>query len=267
MTHEDIETVAHQRGWAVEQCPFNGEYTFTKEGYKPVRLNPLNVALHQLVRMLSKSENKQPAQITPGRATSPNIRPPEDIVMINTALLKFQSANVPIHKNCTANLGGGRQYRYADLPSVLAAIKPTLSDCGLVLVQSIDGTELTTRIIHAATGEVLESRLPLDFSGLSWHQIGSAISYGRRYALTALLGLAPDDDDDAVSTLPVKTTTLPQRGDGGPVVALKRDILSSCPHCAGPMSIGPKGGEYCPPCFKAKRNGYAQPLATGERIN
>ena len=182
--------------------------------------------------------------------------------MLYASLLKFQSANVPIHKNCTANLGGGRQYKYADLPSVLAAIKPALSDCGLVLIQSIDGTELTTRIICAASGEALESRLPLDFSGLSWHQIGSAVSYGRRYALTALLGLSPDDDDDAVSTLPVKTTTVPQRGAGEPVVAAKR-----CTHCDSIMEVGPNTGQlFCRDCFRAKRNGYST-LATGERNN
>jgi hypothetical protein len=259
MTHDDIEFVAHQRGWIVEQCPFNGEYTFTKDGCKSVRLNPLNVAVHQLHRMLANAEKKaSPAgELDRLETITQNSEKIGDTSMIYTKLLQFQSSGVTVHKNCTANLGGGRAYRYADLPSVLAAIKPALSSCGLVLVQSIDGTELTTRIVCVASGESLESRLPLDFTGLSWHQIGSAISYGRRYALTSLLGLAPDDDDDAVSTLPVKSTTSVGRGDGAPVVAAKRDLPpASCPHCGGAMSVGPKGNAYCADCWKHRRNGY-----------
>ena len=180
--------------------------------------------------------------------------------MIYTKLLQFQSSGVTIHKNCTANLGGGRQYRYADLPSVLAAIKPALGACGLVLIQTIDGTELTTKIVCVADGEFIESRLPLDFAGLSWHQIGSAISYGRRYALTTLLGLAPDDDDDAASTMaPAKPAARFDRGDGGPVVALKRaepPAMSGeyCDTCGDEMTVGPKTGKpYCHRCWAAKR--------------
>lgn len=187
--------------------------------------------------------------------------------MIYSKLLRFQQANVTIHKDASANVGGGRSYRYATLPSVLDAIRPALNAAGLILTQSLDGGEMVTKLIDADTGETIESRFPVDFAGLGWHAIGSGLTYARRYSLLGLLNIAPDDDDDAGAAMTSKTTTLPQRGDGGPVVALKRDILSSCPHCAGPMSIGPKGGEYCPPCFKAKRNGYAQPLATGERIN
>lgn len=178
--------------------------------------------------------------------------------MIHAALLKFQSTNISIHKNCTANLGGGRVYKYADLPSVLAAAKPALSDCGLVLVQSIDGSELSTKIVHAASGEALESRLPLDFAGLSWHQIGSAVSYARRYALTALLGLAPDDDDDAVTTLPAKPAARFDRGDGGPVTAMKRvdaEPVGDCPDCGGLLTIGPRTNKpYCRECWQASRD-------------
>ena len=179
--------------------------------------------------------------------------------MIHAALLKFQSTNISIHKNCTANLGGGRVYKYADLPSVLAAVKPALTDCGLLMIQTIDGESLTTKIVHVASGESIESRLPLETGGLSWHQIGSAISYGRRYALTALLGLAPDDDDDAHATLPAKPASRFDRGNGEPVTALKRaepPAMSGeyCDTCGDEMTVGPKTGKpYCHRCWAAKR--------------
>ena len=183
--------------------------------------------------------------------------------MIHAKLLAFQKANVVIHKDASANVGGGRSYRYATLPNVLDAIRPALNAAGLVLTQVMDGGELVTRLVDCDTGEHIESRFPMSFEGLNWHAIGSAQTYARRYSVLGLLGLAPDDDDDAISTLPVKTTSQPQRGDGGPVVAAKR-----CNHCDSIMEVGPNTGQlFCRDCFKAKRNGYSQPLATGERNN
>ena len=256
MTDFEARSLAESVGWKASFCHMSGDFEFSREGVTPVRLRVEGLSSDRLARMLkiAQSRSSTPAEGVP---TKPG-KETKTAMSLYKSLLKFQSANVPIHKNCVANLGGGRQYRYADLPSVLASIKPALSDCGLVLIQLVDGGTLTTRIMHADTGEALESHFPLPLDGLNWHGIGSAVSYARRYALTSLLGLAPDDDDDAVSTLPVKTPTAIQRGNGEPVVAAKRDLpAASCPHCSGPMSVGPKGGSYCPDCWKAKRNGYA----------
>lgn len=159
-------------------------------------------------------------------------------------LLLFQQNAPTIHKDGTANLGNGKVYRYATLPSVLDAVKPGLSACGLVLTQIIDGQDLITRLIDPESGEFIESRFPMEFNGLSWHAIGSGLTYVRRYAILAMLNLAPDDDDDAQATVPEKPVTA-QLGD--------------CPHCHGPMEIGPKSGQpFCRPCFLARRNGYAE---------
>ena len=255
MTDFEARALAESLGWKASFCHMSGDFEFSREGVTPVRLRVENLSSDRLARMLKIALCRS---VTPAESVSESpIKGTSTMTSLYASLLKFQSANVPIHKNCVANLGGGRQYRYADLPSVLASIKPALSDCGLVLIQLVDGGTLTTRIMHAGTGEALESHFPLPLDGLNWHGIGSAVSYARRYALTSLLGLAPDDDDDAVSTLPAKTPTVAQRGNGGPVTALKRDIPSSCPHCAEPMSVGPRGSEYCKPCWQAKRNGYA----------
>jgi hypothetical protein len=110
------------------------------------------------------------------------------------------------------------------------------------LTQIIDGQDLITRLIDPESGEFIESRFPMELAGLTWHQVGSAITYARRYAILALLGLAAEDDD-AQATVPEKPVTA-QLGD--------------CPHCHGPMEIGPKSGQpFCRPCYLAKRNGYA----------
>ena len=250
MTDHEARALAASIGWKASFCHMSGDFEFTREGVGPVRLRVENLSSDRLARMLkiAQSRSSTPAEGVP---TNP-LKETSTVASLYASLLKFQSANVPIHKNCTANLGGGRQYRYADLPSVLASIKPALSDSGLVLVQFVDGGTLTTRVVHAASGEALESHFPLPLDGLNWHGIGSAVSYARRYALTSLLGLAPDDDDDAVSTLPDKTPAVIQRGNGEPVATAKR-----CEHCNNAMEVGPNTGQlFCRDCFKAKRNGY-----------
>lgn len=104
---------------------------------------------------------------------------------------------------------------YASLPNVLEAIRDPLAESGLVFTQHPDGEHLTTILIHVESGEFLESSYlvrPIpeytkekDKEGnvlfrseyyITPQAIGSAITYARRYALSAILGLNIDDDDD-----------------------------------------------------------------------
>lgn len=166
---------------------------------------------------------------------------------MNSIYRKLQilsDANLTIHKNCTAHMSG-RQYKYADLAGVLESLRPALKLCKLVIVQVIEGQNLVTRLIDSESGEMIESVFPMDTAGMTWHQVGSSISYARRYAILAMLNLCADDDDDAVSTIQEKSFQASQP-------------LDDCPHCGEPMTIGPKTGKpYCKPCYLAKRNGYA----------
>lgn len=171
---------------------------------------------------------------------------------IYAKLLRFQSLPLSIHKSNSANLGGRGSYRYADLPSCLEVIRPALADCGLVVVQLVDGDSLLTRIVDASTGEAIESRFHMPLEGLNWHGIGSAISYARRYALLSALSLAPDDDDDAASTLPSQATQAAQKLLNQPARPAE-----TCPDCGSELSIGKKTGRlYCRPCWQAKAPAY-----------
>ncbi len=158
-------------------------------------------------------------------------------------LLAVQRQAITIHKNASATISG-RQYRYADLPSVLEAIKPVLSENGLVITQAIDGDELLTRIVDADSGDAIESRFPLRLDGATWHQTGAAVAYARRYALTSLLGLAAEDDDDAVSTIPVRNET---RANG------HGETVPPCPDCGQPGIVSKfrKGEHYCGRCRRS----------------
>jgi hypothetical protein len=83
---------------------------------------------------------------------------------------------------------------YADINALLEAVEPILLDKGLLLIQPINDGKVSTIIIHAESGEQMESSI--DLPQLSNpQQMGSAITYYRRYTLQSLLSLQAEDDD------------------------------------------------------------------------
>ena len=89
--------------------------------------------------------------------------------------------------------------RYASLDAILDAARPVLHKHGLALSQEPifeDGKAgVVTRIIHMS-GESRESTLLLPLRDQSAQGVGSALTYARRYAVSSVLGIAADDDDD-----------------------------------------------------------------------
>jgi hypothetical protein len=85
--------------------------------------------------------------------------------------------------------------RYADLAAVFDAARKPLSANGLAVVQTIGDGVLHTRLLHTS-GQWIASEHPLPLSGRP-QEIGSALTYARRYSLSALIGIAADEDDDA----------------------------------------------------------------------
>jgi hypothetical protein len=97
--------------------------------------------------------------------------------------------------------------KYADLSSVWDAIRKALSDNGLSVIQSPEDAEngitVESMILHSS-GQWIKSRYTMPVSKLDAQAVGSAITYARRYALAAMIGVAPEDDDGnkAVSAKP-----------------------------------------------------------------
>ncbi len=92
---------------------------------------------------------------------------------------------------------GGR-YRYVSLDSILHAITEPLADQDLILTQTFgEGPCLTTILHYAPDGTNLTSSLPLAMTG-SMQDVGTRITYLRRYSIVSLLCLAVDEDTDAV---------------------------------------------------------------------
>ena len=84
--------------------------------------------------------------------------------------------------------------KYFDINGLLDVVEPILHKHGLVVIQPIQGGNVITKVVHAATGEYIESSLELSKS-TDPQKHGSEITYYRRYTLQSLLAMQADDDD------------------------------------------------------------------------
>ena len=88
--------------------------------------------------------------------------------------------------------------RYADLSSGLNAVRPTLAANGIAIIQATgmegDLMMLETRLVHVS-GQWIGSIYPVCRFPTKQQEAGSALTYARRYALFALVGIAGEDDD------------------------------------------------------------------------
>lgn len=93
--------------------------------------------------------------------------------------------------------------KYADLASARDAVQEPLSKNGLALIQwprTVDGgVEIETYLGHSS-GQFMSGVLWMPCAKMDAHGVGSAITYGRRYALMAVCGVAPEDDDGNAAT-------------------------------------------------------------------
>ena len=88
--------------------------------------------------------------------------------------------------------------RYADLSSIWLAIREPLGAHGLSVIQvpAAEGSKITiTTLLCHTSGQWISSELTMAGKDDSPQGIGSAITYARRYALAAICGVAPEDDD------------------------------------------------------------------------
>jgi hypothetical protein len=122
----------------------------------------------------------------------------DNIGALAAALAKAQAGFTPVKRDKKVTVkkkdGGSYSFMYAPLESVLAAVTQPLADNGLVVVQVLDEGFLLTSLIHES-GAMVVGRVAIP-SGGDIKELGSAITYLRRYALQALLGIAAEDDDD-----------------------------------------------------------------------
>lgn len=92
---------------------------------------------------------------------------------------------------------------YADLAQCHRAAARALAEQGLVVVQTLTNNTdgdivLCTQLLHSS-GEYIDSNLPIKASSADPQRLAAAITYARRAAYCALVGLAADDDDDGTA--------------------------------------------------------------------
>lgn len=117
---------------------------------------------------------------------------------INEALLALQADPPTLTKNREGQ-AGSQKTRYADLVQVNQVVLSRLNGYGVIYKAKPtlrgDKFVLAYTLLHVASGTSEEGDYPLKLSENS-QQMGSAISYARRYALLAVTGIAAEEEDD-----------------------------------------------------------------------
>lgn len=89
--------------------------------------------------------------------------------------------------------------KYADLTAVIDAARAPLSESGLAWSQTPEMQDgafcLVTRLMHSS-GQWIAGQYPLPAQATP-QQLGSALTYAKRYSLAAIIGMSSDEDDDA----------------------------------------------------------------------
>lgn len=118
----------------------------------------------------------------------------EKIEALAKALVKFQK-DMPSVKKDSEN--PYFKNRYASLAAIIDAIKEPMAKHGLSYSQfPVGEDELETILMHES-GEYLRARMKMTPTDRKPQSVGSALTYARRYALGAILGLSTEEDDDA----------------------------------------------------------------------
>lgn len=158
----------------------------------------------------------------------------ESIDALAAAWVKACGEMQDIVKTQTAN-AGQYGYTYATLADVFQMARPIMAKHSLLITQTAatvgDEVAISTTVLHASGQFVTAHPLTLPV-GKTAQQTGSAVSYGKRYALMAMLGLATEDDDgaaaaprEATRTAPERRNT-PQRTSTAPKETAKPDVRS-----------------------------------------
>lgn len=129
----------------------------------------------------------------------------EDISLLAAAFVKAQTMVESAKKD---SINPFFNSKYADLAAVWDAVRAALEENSLAVSQLADAgpdgsPALTTMLIHAS-GQWISSVYPLSVQKADAQSYGSAISYARRYALAALMGVLSEDDDGEGATRPTK---------------------------------------------------------------
>lgn len=117
---------------------------------------------------------------------------------IDEALLALQKMNLTVKKTAAGALRAGKADKYADLGEYNRIVLTALNNMGVIwtCLPTLSGETfvLAYSLKHVPSGTEKAGEFPLPKS--EPQKMGSAITYGRRYALGAVTGVAAEDEDD-----------------------------------------------------------------------
>ncbi len=127
----------------------------------------------------------------------------ETFAKLSAALVAAQAQIKGVAKNST---NPHFKSKYASLDDIVAAVRPVLASQELAIVQgacdpiidhggSLEGFSVETMLVHES-GEWIANAAIVPLTKVDAQGAGGAMTYGRRYGLSALLSLATDEDDD-----------------------------------------------------------------------
>ena len=157
------------------------------------------------------------------------MRQSESITKIASAIVKAQGELNSVSKDGT-NPHFGK--RYATLQNIVESTREVLRKHGLAVVQTFsetDGTyiNLDTTLLHES-GEWIAGTFTMTPTKHDPQGMGSATTYARRYALSAILGIVTDDDDDGNASSHPSGDRAPQAKYGSDSTSDDKAWLNAC---------------------------------------
>lgn len=137
----------------------------------------------------------------------------ENITELAKALLNVQRTMQPIVKDAENPF---TKSWYASLNSVMDACRDALIENGIWLcqypvpVEQPNSLGLVTKLTHAESGQWQSSLAVVPLPKADPQGMGSAMTYARRYALTAMLGMVTEDDDGEGARTGLKSGSRPK---------------------------------------------------------
>ena len=163
------------------------------------------------------------------------MRSSDSIAAIAPALVAAAGELSPVGKDAT---NPAFRNRYATLDAIMEQVRPVLARHGLAVMHSVThpeteggrvvGLSIETRLMHRS-GEWMANLVTLPVEKPTAQGAGSAISYGRRYGLSALLGLTAEDDDGQSASAPAKRAPEKARREPDPEPAAGQRLHDRVP--------------------------------------
>jgi len=204
------------------------------------------------------------------------------------ALAKAQGQMKNPDRNRTVNVRsdkGNYSFDYATLDNIIDTARKALSDNGIAVIQMLDrdlsgASVLVTRLVHSGGGMMM-NEMPIalpapDDRGRppKIQELGSVITYARRYSICAMLNIAAEEDDDgnsgAATTAPrAPAAKLPaakpeEGGDSRTMFKLIRDEIGAAKDAIAVAGVLLKHKDSLLEIKKISEAGYAQLMKHSE---